>query len=995
MSKKREDSHEVERQMVMIFAQSRGEVFDVVEPVVKQGKKSENVFFCVGKYRFYLLSTLKKKATVVYEANFLEIQKITVLGDELTIETDREIKVTSDAPVEIASNIKGNLSRCFPGVDVFTVDSDVEIQVPQETDAPCKAFSAGYECVCDMEKVNIRADIAWDIDNIFPFNNITTFNLEEFEQPLHTNDIKALFNTLKYNKHFTILSLVNFKLDRAQFQTLVECLQFNTSIRKIVLKGCYDGTNEYIELFDALSSNNHSAVESIDISGNNIDDKVAPSFANWLTGINHGFTSLNIENLGFRKPAMVKILEAIAGNIHVTAELKNLNISGNRLEREGTDSLCRYLRGPNSLSTLNLADTSIVITSIFAAISDGSGCRELREINLSKNKITNRESIYQTCFFFSTTESCNNLKLNYIEYHDNQLEEMIKAILMNPHVNNTRLHLKGSNISLACIQAMTQTMCTHLTYLDLSDNEIGYTGITAFCNGAQYFPALEILILDNNVKTKGSDHAMMPEAIESLISLCNLNSIKMLSIQGSKGFQMGTHLNDFIQAIGNNDKLATLDISGQGFGDSGALCLGKALTTNDTLKKLRWDENETTFLGFTQFLNGLKRNTSLKDMELPLIDISKIMKEKDGTKIVPVMQEIQQVLERNHNPKSHFKVDNEFGEVSGHSLMSAFHREEIEKMIVQVKSTGLLKDDQEARDLINEANYFHEFVKELEKEKTIHFEKIMEEAKVNLTAALDQVVVGIHEMEADYRVAAKGIINQHCSHVEENARRRLAVAVGLIEKVNPEEVDKKLVKAAHGQLSDLVKESLDQVIAVASDYIFEQYIESLSDIASNLQNQAKKHRKSLAVPIDAIVVKDSSKKPRKASEKGTKTKPKRPEGAPDTPRKSNKKKDKEKDGKKKDKEKKKKRDSTNEGTERSNMPLPDLPPPRVVKPVERDPEVIELLDTSGPPANLDEEMPEPPTEILKSATATRAKVAATRRPPTRRPVRNNRPTQLG
>ena len=58
---------------------------------------------------------------------------------------------------------------------------------PPDIDAPCAGFSNGYECICDLEKAHFRADIAWDIDNIFPFNNITTFNLEEFEQPLHNH----------------------------------------------------------------------------------------------------------------------------------------------------------------------------------------------------------------------------------------------------------------------------------------------------------------------------------------------------------------------------------------------------------------------------------------------------------------------------------------------------------------------------------------------------------------------------------------------------------------------------------------------------------------------------------------------------------------------------------------------------------------------------------------------------------------------------------------
>jgi len=63
------------------------------------------------------------------------------------------------------------------------------------------------------------------------------------------------------------------------------------------------------------------------------------------------------------------------------------------------------------------------------------------------------------------------------------------------------------------------------------------------------------------------------------------------------------------------------------------------------------------------------------------------------------------------------------------------------------------------------------------------------------------------------------------------------------------------------------------------------------------------------------------------------------------------------------------------------------------------PQQIELLDISGPPADLTSELeldvPPDAASILKNPTANRAKPGAARRPPTRRPVRNNMPQKMG
>lgn len=54
-------------------------------------------------------------------------------------------------------------------------------------------------------------------------------------------------------------------------------------------------------------------------------------------------------------------------------------------------------------------------------------------------------------------------------------------------------------------------------------------------------------------------------------------------------------------ALGSNESLASLDISGHAFGNFGAAILGKSLQVNCVLKRLWMDENAVTLQGLSPF----------------------------------------------------------------------------------------------------------------------------------------------------------------------------------------------------------------------------------------------------------------------------------------------------------------------------------------------------------------------------------------------------------
>jgi len=83
---------------------------------------------------------------------------------------------------------------------------------------------------------------------------------------------------------------------------------------------------------------------------------------------------------------------------------------------------------------------------------------------------------------------------------------------------------------------------------------------------------------------------------------------------------------DVLDTIGTNENLVKLDISGNQMGDKGAFVLSKALQKNQKLRKLVWDNNSTTIVGFTAFGIALSRNRTLQQMPFPMSDLLASMK---------------------------------------------------------------------------------------------------------------------------------------------------------------------------------------------------------------------------------------------------------------------------------------------------------------------------------------------------------------------------------
>jgi len=154
----------------------------------------EERLLVVCKYRLF---TVTPKHKIAREGHFLDLTEINSPNDnEVTLTFKQwDINCQSAKVDDIITNIRISFEESFAGMPkearfklVVQPDSRV-VDLPAAEGGICGGFNATYRSLCDYFAVPVKEDICWDITNLFPANNVTDFNLEEFEQPITPMDL--------------------------------------------------------------------------------------------------------------------------------------------------------------------------------------------------------------------------------------------------------------------------------------------------------------------------------------------------------------------------------------------------------------------------------------------------------------------------------------------------------------------------------------------------------------------------------------------------------------------------------------------------------------------------------------------------------------------------------------------------------------------------------------------------------------------------------------
>lgn len=219
----------------------------------------------------------------------------------------------------------------------------------------------------------------------------------------------------------------------------------------------------------------------------------------------------------------------------------------------------------------------------------------------------------------------------------------VNESLMNVELNlsNNNLGANGANVLENCIGTVK---C--LTRLDLSENnlEAEMSGVMQGLAKNRSLLSLNVSKNMTNIKAK-----YQSSVIESLVGLItnDESSINKLNLSECK---LKSEINNVINALGSNQSLQTLDISGNAMGDVGARLLAKALQINTRLKTINMDRNGISLQGYTDITYALQSNHSMRHIPFPTYDLQSVIKTHPD-RVDGVVHRMQELLQRNAAPQ--------------------------------------------------------------------------------------------------------------------------------------------------------------------------------------------------------------------------------------------------------------------------------------------------------------------------------------------------------
>ncbi|XP_048016449.1 NACHT, LRR and PYD domains-containing protein 12-like isoform X4 [Megalobrama amblycephala] len=363
----------------------------------------------------------------------------------------------------------------------------------------------------------------------------------------------------------------------------------------------------------SILSSQYSCLRELDLSGNTFGDSSLKLLSSGLENPHCKLEILKLRHCGVTDEVCADLASALRSN---PSHLRELNLSGNKLGDSGVKLFSAGLKNPHcKLEILRLNNCDFTDEGCAALASAlRSNPSHLRELDLSGN------------------------------YLGDSGVKLFSAGLKNPHCKLEILRLKSCDItgeSCAPLALALRSNPSHLRELDLSGNNLGYRGLKLFSNELKNPQCkLEILRLSRCGVT-GEGCAALVSALRS-----NPSHLRELDLSGNNlGYSGVKLLSDGLEKLhctldklklshcgvtdegfaalasalrSNPSHLRELDLSGNKLGDRGVMLLSDGLTNpHCKLEILRLSRCGVTDEGCAALASALRSNPShLRELDL-------------------------------------------------------------------------------------------------------------------------------------------------------------------------------------------------------------------------------------------------------------------------------------------------------------------------------------------------------------------------------------------
>uniref|UniRef100_A0A8C5B892 Capping protein regulator and myosin 1 linker 1 n=1 Tax=Gadus morhua TaxID=8049 RepID=A0A8C5B892_GADMO len=579
-----------------------------------KGDKTENrVLVAPCSLMTAVLSSLQ----VEHAFNYLEVQGIACnKPTQLSVEYERgsfSLKLLSTEEVnEVVGHIGNCMLRICPGLAPGKVMKKLTMEPPERLTAlqalwddqavdtgPCGGFSQMYRCVCDWLGLPYREEVQWDVDTIYLSQDSRELNLQDFSH-LENRDMVAIIAVLEFSQWFTKLSTKDYKLSADVCEQILRVVSRSARLEELVLDNAGLKTDFAQKLASSLAHHPNSALTTINLSNNPLEDRGIISLGGQFAKLRIGLKHLNFSKTSLSPKGVNSLCQSLSANPSIPSSLVHLDLSGNVLRGDEMQHFYHFLAQPNSLVTLDLSNTDCALDQVCSALLRGT-LQHLAVLNMSKSVFPHRKSKdVPPSFkhFFSSAFSLSSVNLS--------------GTKLPPELRSG-----GSQILEGCIAEIP-----NISSLDISDNGLDSDLSTLLVWLAKNRSIRHLSLGKNftNIKSKN-----LAPVLDNLVQMIQEEDSPLTSLSLADS-RLKSDLTIVLNALGSNSSLTRLDISGNAMGDMGAKMLAKALQINTKLRIVIWDKNNISPQGLQDVSLALEKNFTIRFMPIPIIDASQALK---------------------------------------------------------------------------------------------------------------------------------------------------------------------------------------------------------------------------------------------------------------------------------------------------------------------------------------------------------------------------------
>ncbi|NXX64317.1 CARL2 protein, partial [Scopus umbretta] len=505
-------------------------------------------------------------------------------------------------------------------------------------------------------------------------------------------DVALSVAALSFNLWFTKLSCKDFRLNQEISEQLLYMLSKSVTLEELVLENSGLKADFAQRMAQVLSNHPDSVLHTINLAGNQLEDRGIVAFSQHVKKSPKGLQSLSLaRTMLTAKAGMSTLCKALADNKAIGSSLRHLDLSGNPGTLAGDDisNLQSLLHQCHSISHLSLASTDCPLDAVSTyplstshssshtishpssavqgatALAGSSstwltspplqlfgalvhGCHtSLVHLDLSKNVYSHKRvktispDIKE---FFSQACALRHVSLAGTKLPADAVRSLLQGLSDNSHISDLHLDLSSCELRSAGAQVIQDLIpdASSISNLDLSDNGFDPDMVTLVLSIGRSKSIRHVSLGKNfNIKSKEG----LLDILHRIVQLTQEDDcpLQSLSVAESR-LKLGTNV--LLSALGSNTSLIALDISGNAMGDTGAKMLAKALQINTKLRTVVWDRNNTTAHGLLEVAQALERNYTLKSMPLPMSDVAQAYR-NNPEKTEEAVHKLQSCLTRN------------------------------------------------------------------------------------------------------------------------------------------------------------------------------------------------------------------------------------------------------------------------------------------------------------------------------------------------------------